>query len=235
MREASIKTSSNSIGIPIIWGTDAVHGHNNVRGATIFPHNIGLGAINDPDLIRQIAVATAAEVGATGIDWTFAPTVAQAKDYRWGRTYESYSDDPALVRDYAIAMVEGIESQGIAATAKHFIGDGGTARGTDQGDTNMSLDQLLDEHGSGFLGAFEADVDTVMATFNSWNGAKVHGSQTLLEDVLRDQLAFRGMVISDWNGIGQVAGCSDTSCAQAINAGIDMVMVPYAWRDFRTT
>ena len=235
LREASIKTSSNSIGIPIIWGTDAVHGHNNVRGATIFPHNIGLGAINDPDLIRQIAVATAAEVGATGIDWTFAPTVAQAKDYRWGRTYESYSDDPALVRDYAIAMVEGIESQGIAATAKHFIGDGGTARGTDQGDTNMSLDQLLDEHGSGFLGAFEADVDTVMATFNSWNGAKVHGSQTLLEGVLRDQLAFRGMVISDWNGIGQVASCSDTSCAQAINAGIDMVMVPYAWRDFRTT
>ena len=235
LREASVKTSSNSIGIPIIWGTDAVHGHNNVRGATIFPHNIGLGAINDPDLIRQIGVATAAEVGATGIDWTFAPTVAQAKDYRWGRTYESYSEDPTLVREYAAAMVEGIESQGIAATAKHFIGDGGTARGTDQGETNMPLDQLLDEHGSGFLGTFEADVDTVMATFNSWNGAKVHGSQTLLEGVLRDQMAFRGMVISDWNGIGQVAGCSDTSCAQAINAGIDMVMVPYAWRDFRTT
>jgi beta-glucosidase len=233
LRSASLETSENSLGVPIIWGTDAVHGHNNVRGATIFPHNIGLGAINDPQLIGDIATATAREVAATGIDWTFAPTLAQAKDYRWGRTYESYSDDPALVEAYGRAMVEGIESEGIAATAKHFIGDGGTTAGRDQGNTELNTAELLAQHGSGYLGAFDAAVDTVMATFNSVNGVKVHGSKTLLTDVLRGQLGFDGMVISDWNGIGQVQGCSDTSCAQAINAGIDMVMVPTQWLAFR--
>ena len=233
LRAASLETSSNSLGIPIIWGTDAVHGHNNVRGATIFPHNIGLGAINDAELISEIAIATAREVAATGIDWTFAPTLAQAKDYRWGRTYESYSDDPGLVEAYGHAMVEGIEGEGLAATAKHFIGDGGTTAGRDQGNTVLTTAELLNQHGSGYTGAFEAAVDTVMATFNSVNGEKVHGSKSLLTDVLRGQLGFDGMVISDWNGIGQVQGCSDTSCAQAINAGIDMVMVPTQWLAFR--
>ena len=233
LRSASMETSANSLGVPIIWGTDAVHGHNNLRGATIFPHNIGLGAINDPELIKEIAVATAREVGATGIDWTFSPTVAQARDYRWGRTYESYSDDPAIVEAYGRAMVEGIEQEGIAATAKHFIGDGGTTAGRDQGNTALPTNELLEQHGSGYTGALEAGVDTVMATFNSVNGQKVHGSKALLTDVLRTQLGFEGMVISDWNGIGQVSGCSDTRCAQAINAGIDMVMVPTQWRAFR--
>ena len=233
LRAASLETSSNSLGIPIIWGTDAVHGHNNVRGATIFPHNIGLGSINDAELISEIAIATAREVAATGIDWTFAPTLAQAKDYRWGRTYESYSDDPGLVEAYGRAMVEGIEGEGLAATAKHFIGDGGTTAGRDQGNTVLTTAELLNQHGSGYTGAFEAAVDTVMATFNSVNGEKVHGSKSLLTDVLRGQLGFDGMVISDWNGIGQVQGCSDTSCAQAINAGIDMVMVPTQWLAFR--
>jgi len=233
LRAASLETSPSSLGVPIIWGTDAVHGHNNVRGATIFPHNIGLGAINDPQLIGEIAVATAREVAATGIDWTFAPTLAQAKDYRWGRTYESYSDDPDLVEAYGRAMVEGIEGEGLAATAKHFIGDGGTTAGRDQGNTELSTAELLAQHGSGYTGAFDAAVDTVMATFNSVNGVKVHGSKFLLTDVLRGQLGFDGMVISDWNGIGQVQACSDTSCAQAINAGIDMVMVPTQWRAFR--
>ena len=235
LRTASLETSSNSLGVPLIWGTDAVHGHNNVRGATIFPHNIGLGAINDPELIRQIASATAREVAATGIDWTFAPTLAQAKDYRWGRTYESYSDDPALVEAYGRAMVEGIQGEGLAATAKHFIGDGGTTAGRDQGNTPLETSDLLAQHGSGYTGALDAAVDTVMATFNSINGQKVHGSKDLLTDVLRGQLGFDGMVISDWNGIGQVQGCSDTSCAQAINAGIDMVMVPTQWLSFRNT
>jgi beta-glucosidase len=233
LRAASLETSPSSLGVPIIWGTDAVHGHNNVRGATIFPHNIGLGAINDPQLIGEIAVATAREVAATGIDWTFAPTLAQAKDYRWGRTYESYSDDPDLVEAYGRAMVEGIEGEGLAATAKHFIGDGGTTAGRDQGNTELSTAELLAQHGSGYTGAFDAAVDTVMATFNSVNGVKVHGSKFLLTDVLRGQLGFDGMIISDWNGIGQVQACSDTSCAQAINAGIDMVMVPTQWRAFR--
>ena len=234
LREASLKRSNSSLGIPIIWGTDAVHGHNNLRGATIFPHNIGLGAINDPDLIGEIATATAREVAATGIDWTFAPTLAQAKDYRWGRTYESYSDDPAIVEAYGRVMVERIEAEGIAATAKHFIGDGGTQAGVDQGNTLVSSSaQLMAEHGSGYIGAFEADVDTVMATFNSINGEKVHGSKSLLTSLLRDELNFNGMVISDWNGIGQVTGCSNASCAQAINAGIDMIMVPTEWLAFR--
>ena len=234
LREASLKRSNSSLGIPLIWGTDAVHGHNNLRGATIFPHNIGLGAINDPDLIGEIATATAREVAATGIDWTFAPTLAQAKDYRWGRTYESYSDDPAIVEAYGRVMVERIEAEGIAATAKHFIGDGGTQAGVDQGNTFVSSSaQLMAEHGSGYIGAFEADVDTVMATFNSINGEKVHGSKSLLTSLLRDELNFNGMVISDWNGIGQVSGCSNASCAQAINAGIDMVMVPTEWLAFR--
>jgi beta-glucosidase len=230
LRDASLDTSQGSAGIPIVWGTDAVHGHNNVRGATLFPHNIGLGAMNNAELIQQIGEATAKEVAATGIDWIFAPTVAQAKDYRWGRTYESYSDDTALVQAYGEAMVMGLQSLGMGATAKHFIGDGGTTRGIDQGNTVLNENQLLDSHGSGYVGAIGAGVHSVMATFNSINGEKVHGSQSILTGLLRETLGFRGMVVSDWNGIEQVAGCSASSCPQAINAGIDMVMAPYDWR-----
>ena len=230
LREASLDTSQGSAGIPIVWGTDAVHGHNNVRGATLFPHNIGLGAMNNAELMQQIGAATAKEVAATGIDWIFAPTVAQAKDYRWGRTYESYSDDTALVQAYGEAMVMGLQSLGMGATAKHFIGDGGTTRGIDQGNTVLNQNELLDGHSSGYAGAIGSGVHSVMATFNSINGEKVHGSQSILTGLLRDTLGFRGMVVSDWNGIEQVAGCSASSCPQAINAGIDMVMAPYDWR-----
>lgn len=230
LRVASLDTQLGSAGIPIVWGTDAVHGHNNVRGATLFPHNIGLGAARNAELIQQIGLATAAEVAATGIDWIFAPTVAQAKDYRWGRTYESYSDDSALVESYAQAMVVGLQNNGIGATAKHFIGDGGTSRGTDQGNTALTEAQLIEQHGSGYVGAIGAGVHSVMATFNSVNGVKVHGSEALLDDMLRSQFGFQGMVVSDWNGIEQVPGCSASSCPQAVNAGIDMVMVPYDWK-----
>ena len=230
LRDASLDTSQGSAGIPIVWGTDAVHGHNNVRGATLFPHNIGLGAMNNPELMQQIGVATATEVAATGIDWIFAPTVALAKDYRWGRTYESYSDDTTLVQAYGESMVIGLQSLGMGATAKHFIGDGGTTRGVDQGNTVLNENELLDMHSSGYVGAIGAGVHSVMATFNSINGEKVHGSRSILTGLLRDQLGFRGMVVSDWNGIEQVAGCSASSCPQAINAGIDMVMAPYDWR-----
>ncbi len=229
LREASLDTSQGSAGIPIIWGTDAVHGHNNVRGATLFPHNIGLGAANNSDLLFDIGVATAKEVAATGIDWIFGPTVAQAKDYRWGRTYESYSDDSALVKDYAAAIVNGIQSQNIAATAKHFIGDGGTQGGTDQGNTVATNSELLRDHASGYEGAIGAQVMSVMATFNSINGKKVHGERDILTGMLREQLGFEGMVVSDWHGIAQVSGCSTDSCAQAINAGIDMIMAPDSW------
>ena len=226
---ASIDTSEGNAGIPVMWGTDAVHGHNNVIGATIFPHNIGLGAAADPQLVAAISAATAREVKATGIDWVFAPTVAVDKDYRWGRTYESYSSDPDLVASYAGGMVEAMQQEGILATAKHFVGDGGTHTGEDRGDTRLPLDVLLAEHGAGYGPAIDAGVMTVMASFNRWNGEKVHGNKQLLTDVLRGDLGFEGFVVSDWNGIGEVAGCTDDSCPRAINAGIDMVMVPEDW------
>lgn len=232
---ASIDSSMGNAGIPVIWGTDAVHGHNNVIGATIFPHNIALGAVGDPKLTADIAEATAREVSATGIDWIFAPTVAVAQDPRWGRTYESYGSDAELVERFAGGMVKAMQATGIVATAKHFIGDGGTYRGIDQGDTRLTKDDLLSVHGRGYVSAIEAGVLTVMASFNSWNGEKVHGSHELLTEVLRDELGFDGFVVSDWNGIGQVAGCQPDNCAQAINAGIDMIMVPEDWLSLLNT
>ena len=228
---ASIDTSAGNAGIPIIWGTDAVHGHNNVIGATLFPHNIGLGAANDPTLVGKIAAATAREVKATGIDWIFAPTIAVAQDPRWGRTYESFSSDTARVAQFAAPIVEGMQSEGMVATAKHFIGDGGTFKGIDQGDTRLSLEALLDIHGAGYYEALDAGVMSVMATFNSWNGDKIHGNHELLTKVLKERLAFEGFVVSDWNGIGQVDGCTNANCAQAINAGIDMIMAPEDWKE----
>ena len=238
---ASQDTSDGGAGIPIVWGTDAVHGHNNVVGATLFPHNIGLGAANDSDLMKKIGEITAREVAVTGIDWVFAPTVAVAKDNRWGRTYEAYSSQSPIIKSYAGEIVAGLQGplaelstneSKVIATAKHFIGDGGTLRGVDQGDTIMSLQELLDEHGQGYYEALDAEVQTVMATFNSWNGVKIHGHKFLLTDVLKNQMGFDGFVVSDWNGVGQVEGCTNNSCAQAINAGVDMVMVPEQWKGF---
>ena len=234
--KASVKSKA---GIPLIWGTDAVHGHNNVIGATLFPHNIGLGAANDPELLKRIGAITAREVAATGIDWIFAPTVAVVKDDRWGRTYEGYSDESPIVRSYGGKIVEGMQgtkgqlrsdSSKVIATAKHWIGDGGTARGNDQGDTILNLEDLLGQHGQGYITALEADVQTVMASFNSWNGEKLHGNKELITDVLKDQMGFDGFVVSDWNGIGQIDGCTNQSCAQSINAGIDMIMAPEDWK-----
>jgi beta-glucosidase len=229
-REASLDTSQGSSGIPLLWGTDAVHGHNNVIGATIFPHNIGLGAANDPELIDRIGRITSREVAATGIDWIFAPTVAVPLDDRWGRAYEGYSDRPQIVGEYAGVIVKALQSEGLLATAKHFIGDGGTGQGIDQGDTRVPLETLLEVHGQGYYSALDAGVTSVMASFNSWNGTKIHGDKSILNDLLRDQLGFQGFVISDWNGHGQIPGCTNASCAQAINAGVDMVMVPEDWK-----
>lgn len=230
--------AGNSAEVPLIWGSDAVHGHNNVVGATLFPHNIGLGAARDQDLIRRIGVATAKEVAVTGIDWTFAPTVAVVRDDRWGRTYESYSEDPLIVKQYAKAMVEGLQggagsrlgAEQVVATAKHFLGDGGTYRGIDRGDTRVSEAELRDIHGAGFIAALESGVQTVMASFNSWNGVKMHGNPYLLTQVLKERMGFDGFVVGDWNGHRQVPGCTVTSCAAAINAGLDMFMVPSDWQ-----
>ncbi|MGB1403874.1 MAG: glycoside hydrolase family 3 N-terminal domain-containing protein, partial [Porticoccaceae bacterium] len=238
--EASTDTSDGGVGIPVIWGTDAVHGHNNVMGATIFPHNIGLGAANNPELMREIGEITALEVAATGIDWVFAPTLAVVRNDTWGRTYEGYSEDPEIVRAYAGEIVKGLQGVGsnrfgsdkVVATAKHFIGDGGTQGGVDQGNTVVTESELRNIHAQGYISALGAGAQTVMASYNSWNGSKLHGNQYLLTDVLKQQMGFDGYVIGDWNGHGQVPGCSDSQCAQAIMAGVDMIMVPYAWRSF---
>ena len=229
-RQASLDQSGGSAGIPVLWGTDAVHGHNNVIGATLFPHNIGLGAANDPELIGKIGRITSREVAATGIDWIFAPTVAVPLDDRWGRTYEGYSDRPEIVRAYAGVIVSALQSEGLLATAKHFFGDGGTYRGIDQGDTRGSIETLLEIHGQGYYSALDGGVTSVMASFNSINGSKIHGDKSILDDLLRDQLGFEGFTIGDWNGHGQVPGCTNESCAQAIKAGMDMVMVPEDWK-----
>lgn len=243
--EASIDTSGGRTGIPILWGTDAVHGHNNVVGTTLFPHNIGLGAANDPDLIRRIGQVTALEVRVTGQDWTFAPTLAVVRDDRWGRTYESYSENPALVASYAGAMIEGLQGvygtpewlgdAHVIATAKHFIGDGGTVRGVDQGDNRDSEADLAAIQGAGYPPAIESGVLSVMASFNSWHGKKVHGHRGLLTDVLVQRLGFEGFVVGDWNGHGQVEGCTAVSCAPSFNAGVDMYMAPDSWRELHAS
>lgn len=240
---ASMGTDAK-VPIPMIWGTDAVHGHSNIYGATMFPHNIGLGAAHDVELIEKIGAATAQSTRATGIGWAFAPTVAVAQNARWGRTYESFSADGALIRDYAAAYVKGMQGTlkgdgDVIATAKHFIGDGATDQGKDQGNALVGAREMINVHGQGYYGAIEAGVQTVMASYNSWNDVaagvdygKMHGTQALLTGALKQKMGFDGFVISDWNAVSQIPGCSNASCAQAINAGVDMVMVPDEWKAF---
>ncbi|KAG0783257.1 hypothetical protein G6F22_008757 [Rhizopus arrhizus] len=240
---ASLATDAKTP-VPVIWGTDAVHGHNNVLGATLFPHNIGLGAAGDAELIERIGEATARSVRATGIGWVFAPTLAVAHDPRWGRTYESYSSDPAVIRSFAHAYVKGAQGAfkddgNVVTTAKHYLGDGATDNGRDQGEALVDKATMINVHAQGYYGALAEGAQTVMASFNSWNDraagidyGKMHGSRALLTDALKDRMGFDGFVVSDWNGIAQVPGCRNDSCAQAINAGIDMVMVPDDWKAF---
>ena len=240
MYQASIDDSVDGSTIPTMWGTDAVHGHNNVVGATLFPHNIGLGAANNPDLIEKIAEITATEVMVTGIDWVFAPTVAVVRDDRWGRTYEGYSEDPDIVRTYSASIVKGLQGHAneeflgnkrVISTVKHFIGDGGTQYGDDQGDNLVSEQELFTIHAQGYVGGLTAGAQSVMASFNSWNGDKVHGHKYLLTDVLKNRMGFDGFIVGDWNGHGQVKGCINESCSQAVNAGLDVFMVPTdAWK-----
>ncbi|WP_428240062.1 glycoside hydrolase family 3 protein [Gynuella sp.] len=232
--EASMNTDDGKAAIPLIWGTDAVHGHSNVMGTVLFPHNIGLGATRDPALIKRIGQATARQVTATGIDWTFAPTLAVVRDDRWGRSYEGYSEDGEIVFNYAGAMVEGLQGNfgddHVLATAKHYIGDGGTDQGDDQGDNLSNEQDLINIHGQGYYSALSAGAQTVMASFNSWNGEKLHGHEYLLNTVLKGKMHFDGFIVSDWNGVGQVTGCTNSHCPQAVNAGIDMIMVPDDWK-----
>ena len=246
MYDASVEPLANGEpAIPVMWGTDAVHGHTNVVGATIFPHNIALGAAGDADLVRRIGHATAIEIEVTGIDWNFSPTVAVAQDDRWGRTYESYSENPDLVAKLGAALVEGLQGRKgdpdflgdghVIATAKHFFGDGGTANGVDQGEVNGDIEELIALHGRPYPATIEAGVESVMASFNSINGRKMHGNEALLTGVLRDRMDFDGLVVGDWNGHGQVAGCTVTDCAQSLLAGLDIYMVPDDWKALMDT
>lgn len=233
---ASVDKSNGRVGIPIIWGTDAVHGLGNVIGATLFPHNIALGATRNPELIKQIGAVTAREIAATGLDWNFSPTVAVARDDRWGRAYEAYSEDPEIVGAYAGKMIEGLQgiggsnkfltNQHVIATAKHFIGDGGTLNGVDRGPTQGDEQQLRDIHGAGYFTALEAGVQVVMASFTSWQDVRMHGHKYLLTDVLKGQMGFDGLVVGDWSGHGFIPGCTALNCPDSANAGLDIYMVP---------
>ena len=223
--------------IPLIYGIDAVHGHNNVYGATIFPQNIGLGATNNPELIYKISEATSIEVAATGIDWTFSPCLSSPEDYRWGRTYEGFSSDPKRVEKLGEAAVMGYQNaktssgKSVVACAKHFIGDGNTEFGTgmrglvDRGNTEISPEELKLKLIPKYQAAVDANVQTVMASYNSWNGVKCHGSKELLTDILKVEMGFKGFVISDWQGIDEIPGDYKSDIITSINAGIDMVMV----------
>ena len=231
------ETLKNRLGIPLIYGIDAVHGHNNVYGATIFPQNIGLGATNNPELVYKISEATSLEVAATGIDWTFSPCLSSPEDYRWGRTYEGFSSDPVLVEKLGKAAVEGYQNaltnsgKKVVACAKHFIGDGNTEFGTgmnglvDRGNTVLTTEKLKEKLLPKYQAAIDANVQTIMASYNSWNGVKCHGSKELLTDILKVDMGFEGFVISDWQGIDEIPGNYKSDIITSINAGVDMVMV----------
>jgi beta-glucosidase len=239
-RQQSLAQRPGYTPIPILFGIDAVHGHNNIVGATIFPHNIGLGAMRDPALIRRIGEATAQEVAVVGGDWTFGPTVAVPRDDRWGRSYEGYAEDPEVVKSYSGPMTLGLQGElkpgqplaagHIAGSAKHFLADGGTDGGKDQGDARISEEELVAVHAKGYPPSIDAGILTVMISFSSWNGQKVTGNKSLITDVLKGRMGFQGFVVSDWNAHGQVQGCSNASCPQAMNAGLDMYMAPDSWK-----
>ena len=226
--------------IPLMFGIDAVHGHNNIVGATIFPHNVGLGAMRDPALIERIGQATGEEVAVVGGDWTFGPTVAVPRDDRWGRSYEGYGEDPEIVASYSGPMTLGLQGKlepgkpiapgRIAGSAKHFLADGGTQDGRDQGNAVISEQELVAVHAQGYPPSIDAGILTVMASFSSWNGQKITGNKTLITDVLKKRMGFEGFVVSDWNAHGQLQGCSNVSCPQAMNAGLDMYMAPDSWK-----
>ncbi|MEU6808272.1 glycoside hydrolase family 3 N-terminal domain-containing protein [Streptomyces sp. NPDC046831] len=246
--------------IPFMWATDAVHGHNNVRGATIFPHNIGLGAARDPDLLCRIGAATAREIAATGMDWTFAPTVTTPRDRRWGRYFEGYAEDPEVVHEYASAMVRGLQGEAggtaddtrVVACVKHWVADGGTADGADRGTARCPEDLVRNIHAVGFFSGLRAGAQSVMVSFSSWENAanydhspdtgpaynhKIHGSRYLITDVLKGRMGFDGIVISDWDAHAEVAGCTAGDAGYAINAGIDVLMVAgrSAWQSVHRT
>lgn len=226
--------------IPLIYGIDAVHGHNNVKGAVIFPHNIGMGCTRNPELVKQAAQITAAEVSGTGIDWTFSPCIAVSLDERWGRTYESFGETAELVSSLAEAEVTGYQGDdlsspgSILSCAKHFAGDGGTLGGDDQGNTVCDESFLRTVHLTAYQTTVNNGVGSVMASFSSWNGVKMHSNKYLLTDVLKTEFGFDGILVSDWAAIDALPGDYKSDIEISINAGIDMVMVPDKYIEFIT-
>jgi beta-glucosidase len=226
------------LAIPLIYGIDAVHGHSNVKGAVVFPHNIGLGCTRNPKLVEEAARVTAAEVSGTGIHWDFAPCITVPQDERWGRTYEGFGETAELAESLGGAAVRGLQGPDLSApgrvlaTAKHFVGDGGTRGGVDRGDTVADEPTLRKLHMAGYVAAIKAGAGSVMVSYNSWNGEKMHGNRHLVTDVLKGELGFRGIVVSDWNGIDELPGDYAQQIARAVNAGIDMMMVPDKYREF---
>ena len=241
-QEAALDTR---LGIPIIYGVDAVHGHNNVRGATIFPHNIGLGATRDAALVEQIGAATASEMMATGIYWNYAPVIAVVQDVRWGRTYEAFGENTALVTELGTAFMRGLQGDPllVLATPKHYLGDGGTAWGTssfgpnnlDRGDTQMDEATLRELFLPPYVEAVNNGALTIMVSFSSWNGTPMHANAYLINDVLKGELGFEGFVVSDWQGIDLVAADYYDAVVASINAGVDMNMVPQDYGRFIRT
>jgi beta-glucosidase len=239
-------TAKSRLKIPILYGVDAVHGHNNVLGAVIFPHNIGLGCTRNPGLVEKAARITAEEVRATGIQWAFAPCVAVPQDVRWGRTYEGFSENPQLVQELGEAAVRGLQGADLAnplsvlACAKHYIGDGGTAfgsagrggRGLDQGDMRVDEATLRRIHLPGYIAAVRAGVGSIMPSYSSWNGVKCSASKRLLTEILKQELGFEGFLISDYSAVDQIDRDYKKAVGISINAGMDMVMVPDRYREF---
>jgi beta-glucosidase len=235
------KALETRLGIPIIYGIDAVHGNNNVLGTVIFPHNIGLGCTRNPELIEKAARATAIEVAATGINWTFAPCIAVPRDERWGRTYEGFGETPELARLFGPPVIRGYQGNSLSnptsilACAKHYVGDGGTVDGIDRGDTEIDEETLREIHLTGYVSAIESGAGSIMVSYSSWNGKKMHEHKYLLTDVLKNELGFEGFVVSDYRGIDQLPGDYPEKVEKSINAGIDMVMVPDKYINFFNT
>jgi beta-glucosidase len=231
---ASMEENEQYLAIPVIYGVDAIHGHGNAKGAVIFPHNIGLGAANDPDLIERIAMTTARETAATGVDWTFAPTLAVVRNDHWGRTYESYAEVPEIVTSYAGRFVKGLQGnfgeENVIACAKHFIADGATLHGVNTGDAPINEAELRKIHLPPYLAALKEDVLTVMISFSSWNYIKCHANKYLITHLLKEELGFDGIVITDWDGIDYLSDDYFEAVAIGINAGMDMFMVTEKWK-----
>jgi len=247
------RTANTRLRIPLLYGVDAVHGHSNVLGAVIFPHNVGLGATRDSALVEEVSRITAKEVRATAVNWTFAPCVAVPRDERWGRTYEGFAEDPKLVAELGEAAVRGLQGRDLAdplrvlACAKHYVGDGGTEYGTgrvdergarsplDRGDVRMDEAALRRIHLPGYVAAIEAGVGSIMPSYSSWNGVKCSGSRRLLTEILKEELGFEGFLISDYDAIDELPGDYRSDIRESINAGMDMVMVPQKYREFFAT